>query len=196
MDYWNTPSSPGLLRGKQTVAATSALVPQLPVETLAFAMTGLPYIGCAWSASRCQRLKPELTELEGYRLVLFISRTLERAGSAEEHALLELFEAAIRALPEDDYLRTRLAQYWRDFKQAIQAGIQKGQKPGIHPKRVPYIIASNFLKNVSRPKSAVDRLLDEQERLKLDSEDDSQPASVASRLAGGRRGGCHKTTPT
>ena len=136
-------------------------------RNLAFAMTGLPHISCRWSVWRCQRLKPKLIELEVYRLIEFISRIWERRRSGDEHALFDLFEAAIHALPKDDYMRTRLAEYWRDFKEAIQTGIQEEQKPGIHPKRAPYMIASSFYKNVARSKTAVDRLLTEQERLNL-----------------------------
>lgn len=146
-------------------------------RNLAFAMAGLPDISCFWSLWRCQKLIPKLTELEGYRLVEFFRRIWERRESSGEQAIVDLFATAIRALSKDNHLRMRLGENWRDLKGAIRTGMQEGQKQKIHPKRVPYIIASNFYKNVSRPKTAMDRLLDEQERLNLDSEDSSQPGS-------------------
>lgn len=135
-------------------------------RNLAFAMTGLPYIGCAWSVSRCQKQKPNLIELENYRLVEFIRRIWERKESWGESAIVELFATAIRALPKGNYLRTHLAENWRDLKRAVRYGLAEGRKPDIHPRRVPYLIASNFFKSQSS-KTAVEQLLTEQERLDL-----------------------------
>ena len=131
------------------------------LDNLAFAIAGLPYVGCVWWVSRCLKQAPKLIEIENYRLVEFIRRSLE---SIKDTGIVQFLAMKIRALPKDDYLRTRLAENWADFKEAIGVGVAEGCKPGIPTRGVPCIIASNFYKNSRRPKTAVDRLFAEQER--------------------------------
>jgi hypothetical protein len=135
-------------------------------RNLAFAMTGLPYMGCCWSVSRCRSSKPNLIEVLNYRLFEFIRRTWERRESMDEQAAFKLFEAATRRLPKRDYLRTHLAGNWRALKRAIQYGLAEGRKPEVAFQRVPYLMASNFLRSLTS-KTAVEQVLAEQEQLDL-----------------------------
>ena len=136
-------------------------------RNLAFAMTGLPYISCRWSAWRCQRQKPDLVrDALPCQVFEFIRRTWERRESTKEQSILELFQTAVLGLPKTEYLRTYLAKNWRNLKQAIRDGVKEGRVPTVSYRRVPYIIASNFFKNLSQ-QTTVDRLLAEKERLNL-----------------------------
>lgn len=136
-------------------------------RNLAFAMTGLPYISCRQSIWRCRKLKPDLNEAQPYQVFEFIRQTWEKRESTEEQAILELFQAAIQGLPKSEYLRTYLAEHWRDLEQAIRDGLKEGLKPAVHSERVPYLVTSNFFRNQSQRRTAVDRLLAEKERLNL-----------------------------
>ncbi len=132
-------------------------------RNLANAIAGLPYMGSRQSYERCSRLECRLTPDLNYRVFEVFTRIWHRRDSRDSKAVLELFRRGIASLPNrEGNVRDHLKVHWRYLKQAVEEFLKTKAKP--HPRAVPYVITANFVRNLSKPRSALDHLLAEKER--------------------------------
>jgi len=145
---------------------------------LANALAGLPDISCRQSASRCAKLS--YTWGPNYTVFDFVEEKWRRRDPLQSKAeqILDLFRNALAELPRtvlvqtdesqrkkrvDNYLRRDLSEKWFYLKQAIQEALRAYTNPA----QVPYLISARFKENLAKPRTAVDELLADQEKLEV-----------------------------
>ncbi len=147
---------------------------------LANAMAGLPDLGWSVSYARCSKMTCSQSPSFPFRVFETIKAIWNRRDSDPELSPVQLFRQEIKKLPKTveatvpqppphpakkerigNFLRSHLAENWLYLRLAIEESL----KSKIHPTRVPFLIASQFDKNLAKPRSAADCVLAANERI-------------------------------
>ncbi len=147
---------------------------------LANAMAGLPDMGWRQSYVRCSKMKCPSWPHFQFREFNTIQTIWNRRHSHPGLTPIELFRQGIKKLPKtvevpvpqsptqtarktrvENFLRSRLAENWMDFRLAIEQSLTAEHDS----RRVPFHIVSQFSKNIAKPKTAADRVLAAAQRI-------------------------------
>jgi hypothetical protein len=135
---------------------------KLNPSNLANALAGLPEMRWRQSVARCSKMRPDVGTQYSYAVFNLIDRIFRRMGARLGNAPVDSFRLEFLKLPKNNsYPRESLCEYWRDLRLAIEEVRQKEYEEGF----IPYAITSAFLKNLARPKTSVENILDAQEKL-------------------------------
>lgn len=147
---------------------------------LAKAMAGLPEIGWSQSHERCSETKSDQWPHFQFRVFKTIKTIWNRRDSYPELPIVQLFRREIEALPRmvigsikqpppkpavptkrENGIRSHLADNYRSLRLAIEAvvGVET------HPDRMPFLIASGFTKNLGKPRTPQDLVLNAREKI-------------------------------
>jgi len=134
----------------------------LAPANLANALAGLPDLRWRQSDARCSKVREDTRVQHPDAVFQLIDRLTRRMGGRLGKASVGFFRAGLLKLPKKDrYPREFLCEQWRDLRLAIEEISEKKLERGF----IPYALTSAFLKNVARPKTSVDNVLDAQEKL-------------------------------
>ena len=143
---------------------------------LAYAMAGLPDMAWETSYERCAKVKHEQWPTFPFRVFKTIQAIWNRRESYRGLTRPQLFRQEISKLPrttiivdpkskesykQDNFVRSRLADFWIYLK----AGIEETANLEIHPGQVPFRILAEFTKNLGKPRTPQDLVLEQQERI-------------------------------
>jgi hypothetical protein len=125
---------------------------------LANALAGLPHMGSRESFDRCHGMPRCFPERLPYQVFKVVSRICGRIRKDLKDTPTEFFRIQIMKLPrKDDGLRETLHRVWRDLRLAVvECWSQHNQD------FMPYAITLAFLRNHRSPKTAAERILDQQ----------------------------------
>jgi len=147
---------------------------------LAKAMAGLPEIGWSQSHERCSETKSDQWPHFQFRVFKTIKTIWNRRDSYPELPIAQLFRQEIEALPtkvigsikqpppkpavptkRENGLRLYLADNYRSLRLAIEeiVGVET------YPDRMPFLITSRFTKNLGKPRTAQDLVLNAREKI-------------------------------
>ena len=150
-------------------------------RVLANALAGIPDIGCRRSFTLCSGEKSPQGHSLRYQVFRFIQKTWQNRDRGPATSLVEEFRSAILREPRvvkendpkghgpaperrtgrDNYVRTFLCEKWRYLRLALE----RLRLARIHPRAVPYVIASRLYANIGLLTTAHDQALAELERL-------------------------------
>lgn len=131
---------------------------------LANALAGLPYMRWRQSVARCFTMREENYPQQPYALFRVIEILCKRISGKRGQSPVDMFRTALLKMPKSTgrgYEVDFLCERWRDLMLAIEE--VSNAKPDSDS--TPDAITSAFLRNVSRPKTSVDNVLDAQEKL-------------------------------
>jgi len=143
---------------------------------LANAMAGLPTMTWQVSHERCSKIKYAQWPTFPFRVFKQIETIWNRRETYPTLSRVQLFRQEIENIsktvmdidPEsrkkfkkENYLRSYLANDWRN----LRLGIEEVEKSQSHPGQVPFLILAAFMRNLGKPRTARDTLLIEQEKL-------------------------------
>jgi hypothetical protein len=150
-------------------------------KVFANAMAGLPTIGCRHSFRICSNADSPLWPTHHFEVFKIIQRLCERRLPESELGFVDQFRKTIALLPRtvkvekevikryklefktrDNYLRNFLVENWRYLRLAIE----QVENRKVHPKALPYLIATRFFVKMGKPRTAEDMVLAEMEMLK------------------------------
>jgi hypothetical protein len=147
---------------------------------LANAMAGLPSLGWPQSHERCSKIACGLWPTFQFQIVETIATIWNRRGSYPELPIVQLFRQEVDKLSKtvmvryqpslvrpakktkgENPLRAHLADKWRSLRLALEevVGLET------HPDRMPFLIASRFGKNLAKPRTMQDVVLDAKEKI-------------------------------
>jgi hypothetical protein len=130
-------------------------------RNLAYAMAGLPELGCWQSFNRCARQRSPVWPTWTFGVFEIIAKCWDRSESESSEALLASLEKKVRTLPKNSYLRNLLSDNWRNLRQAVE---QTRMTDGV-PTSVPYRLFASFMRNLGNRGSDVECLRADQEKL-------------------------------
>jgi hypothetical protein len=146
------------------------------------ALAGIPSIGCRHSFALCSRQKAAGWPSLRYEILRLIQRIWEDRNRDDSKSLAEQFRSAIIEQPlsvnsrdprghgpvsrdrrmRENYIRKYLCLNWRYLRLAVaRLHLRK-----LHPKSVPYVIASRLYANLGRPRTFGEQTLAEVEAIK------------------------------
>ncbi|MGH9684409.1 MAG: hypothetical protein ACRD4S_12465 [Candidatus Acidiferrales bacterium] len=126
------------------------------------ALAGLPDMRWRQSDARCSKMPAEGYARHPYAVFQIIEHIYRRSSKEFSPAPVDSFRAELLKLSKKNgHQCDFLCEKWRDLKLAIE----KSWQPKGDNELMPYAITSAFLNNVSRPKGAVESVLDAHERL-------------------------------
>ena len=132
-------------------------------RNIANALAGLPWMRWRQSYVRCSRMSFNEPRLQ-YRVFEAISRIWSRVPEESKRPSIEFFQAELLRLPKKSgYIRQFLCDNWRDLKLAIGECLTSRQPPT----STPFVLTSIFMRNVTRQKTAAERILMERDRLAI-----------------------------
>jgi len=136
--------------------------------SLANAFAGLPDMRWRQSVARCSDMPSDMPAdsyaQHPYAVFKLIERLFRHSGAKHGKSLVDGFRAQLLKLPKKEtYPRDSICAQWRDFRLAVEETSKSKHPQGF----IPYAITSAFLRNVSRPKTSFDNVLDVEERLTL-----------------------------
>lgn len=128
---------------------------------LANAVAGLPDMRWRQSDARCSKMSQgQHYPHHPYAVFLTVERLCKRMSGPRGQSRVDSFRVELANLPQRDN-RDFLCKQWRDFRLAIEEVYSTKNETGF----IPYALTSAFLKNVARPKTSVENVLDAQEKL-------------------------------
>lgn len=149
-------------------------------KVFANAMAGLPTIGCRHSFRLCSKTDSPLWPTHHFEVFKIIQPVCQRRLPDSQLGFVNQFRNTIALLPRtvkvekevikrynlkfktrDNYLRTFLIENWRYLRLAIE---QVGNR-AVHPKALPYLIATRFFVKIGKPRTAEDMVLAEMESI-------------------------------
>jgi len=129
---------------------------------LANALAGLPQMRWRQSHSRCSKMPNDSESHLWYRTCETIRKIWRHRHQEFDEAPVEFFRAALLILPKKvGDVRQSLLENWRDLRLAIEE-CWNLKRPA---ESVPFVITAKFVQNRSRPKSTVEQVLADQEKL-------------------------------
>lgn len=129
---------------------------------LAKALAGLPYMRWRQSFVRCAKMPYRVEPQEWYRTFAVIRKIWGPRRQADfSDAPIDLFRNSILRLPKKSYERSFLATNWRDLKLAIEECWQQQHDS----ESIPFIVTASFVRDHSRQKGNVERVLAAQDSL-------------------------------
>ncbi len=131
-------------------------------QTLAKAIAGLPYIGCAQSLRRCAKICDQTRPPHIHYLVFKAIRyivTHEGFPSSPRKAI-ELFKTKIQSLPKN---HTDARDYRKKHWPYLKEGIENSCGSRLAPRAKPYKITENFVNSVGRSRTPLEQVLLERE---------------------------------
>jgi hypothetical protein len=140
--------------------------PRHDPRTLANAIAGLPEMGCRASSTRCEAIPFDNAPHTDFQAFEVIARAWERRVPGKPRPLMELIGIQLKTVPKNlpfhgervpNYLHQYFHDNQRDLEQAIDSC--RGLRPRPPTGQVPYIVTARFLKNMSRPKTNLERVL-------------------------------------
>jgi hypothetical protein len=145
---------------------------------LANAMAGLPDMGWEQSHARCARIGYQQWPTFPFRVFRQIESIWKRSDAYPTLSLSDLFHQEVGKIPktevatnpetgkrfkQENHLRSYLANNWRSLRLAIEeAAKQQLEDPG----QIPFLISSAFTRNLEKPRTPQDSVLDRQERIR------------------------------
>ena len=136
----------------------------LTPRNLAMAMAGLPCIGYRQSLRRCKSLPHDHVERVNYQVFRGIMLVLKKRNPRSAQQAEQVFQRSIPELSKElAPARGLLAENWSD----LRAAIHDAWRLGVHPGTRAFIITARFLKRVHGPKTKLQRVLDESQRIAL-----------------------------
>lgn len=131
-------------------------------RNMADALAGLPFMKWRQSYSRCSKMPYDSEPHLWYRVLETIQEIWERRSEEFEDAPVEFFRARLLNLPKKlGYVRQFLWENWRDLKLAIEE-CWKSKHPA---PSIPFVVTAKFVQNLTRPKSPVEKVLADREKL-------------------------------
>jgi len=132
--------------------------------SLANALAGLPDMRWRQSVARCSKMLADAGTQHPHAVFQLVDRLIRRIGAKHCKSLEDGFRTELLKLPKKEtYPRDSICAQWRDFRLALEETSKSKHPQGF----IPYAITSAFLRNVSRPKTSFDNVLDVEERLTL-----------------------------
>ena len=147
---------------------------------LANAMAGLPDLGWPQSHERCSKMACGQWPAFEFQIVETIADMWNRRGREPELPVVQLFRREIEMLSKsvmasyqpflgsaatrtkrENPLRAHLADNWRNLRLALEevVGLET------HTDRMPFLIACRFAKNLGKPRTAQDSVLNAREKI-------------------------------
>ena len=135
---------------------------KLTPRNLSAALAGSPYIRWRTSIVRCRRIGCGMAESTNYLVFLAVSQILQGKLPKTAREAVQFFQAEIPKLPKKPrHAKDFLTQNWAHFKKTIEDEWESCS----HRRRLRYDLTAAFMKNVTRPTTALDRVLAAQEKL-------------------------------
>ena len=132
-------------------------------QSVANALAGLPTMRWRQSYLRCSPIRLQQPRLD-YQILRMILKLWKRHHDESKESLIEFFRGQLPKLPRKlGYARDFLLENWRDLKLAIEECLDRKHEGG----EAPYTLTSIFMRNTRKQKSPLERVLAEQEKLKL-----------------------------
>lgn len=131
-------------------------------RTLAKAIAGLPYIGCAQSLRRCTKIRDKTRSPHIHYLVFKAIRYIVTHWGfpSSPRKATELFKTRIQSLPKNHKeARNHLKEHWPYLKE----GIENSCDSRLPSKAKPYKITENFVTSVGRSRTPLEQVLLERE---------------------------------
>lgn len=132
-------------------------------RNVAKALAGLPRMRWRQSYLRCSHMPLNEPRLHYQVLQVVLKLWKHRRGESSD-SLIEFFKTQLPKLPKKlGYTRDFLLENCRDFRLAIEECFSKEHEVG----EAPYVLTSTFMGNTRKQKNSLERVLAEQEKLKL-----------------------------
>jgi len=132
-------------------------------QSVANALAGLPRMHWRQSHLRCSPMSLQQHPRPHYQVLKILLKLWSRRQGESKESLIEFFKTQLPKLPKKLDTRDFLLENWRDLKLAIQECLSKEHENG----EAPYVLTSIFMRNTRSQKSTLERMLAEQEKLKV-----------------------------
>jgi hypothetical protein len=130
-------------------------------QNLANALAGVPRMRWRQSFTRCSTMPFNRPRLE-YAVFEAISEVWSRRSEDFEEVPVEFFRAGLLRLSKKiGYTRQFLCERWHDLKLAIEECWKSKQAPAF----IPFVLTSIFMRNTTRQKNPVERILADRDKL-------------------------------
>ena len=129
---------------------------------LANAMAGLPEINYRRSVSRCLKMKNLMSGSFSFEIFTTIRRLLKKCHESR-YRLVTCFRKSIPRMRMDDHVRSQLCDQWYFLKNVLEEiDVQR-----THPGELTFVICDAFRRRCSGPRTAIDEVQLERERIVL-----------------------------
>ncbi len=145
---------------------------------LANAMAGLPTMIWQVSHERCSKIEYAQWPTFPFRVFKEIESIWKRRDNYPALSRAQLFRQEVEKMPktvmavnpdtgkkfkQQNHLRSHFADNARHLRLAIE---EVEAQPATHPQRIPFLIAASLGKNLAKPQTAQDSVLNEQEKIR------------------------------
>jgi hypothetical protein len=144
---------------------------------LANAMAGLPTMTWQVSHERCSKIEYAQWPTFPFKVFKQIEAIWKQRNTFPALSWVQLFRQQVEKMSKtvmatDPYSGTKFKQenylrsYLADNARSLRLAIEEVEKQQSHPGQVPFLILAAFTKNLGKPRTAQDSVLNEQEKIR------------------------------